>query len=179
MRGFCSRARSAPQQNEDFWERSGPTEGGGSTPAVCGHVHMCACAHHPKGGFTSRGAKRRVRFEKKSRIRRVHSHAHAHKCACRRVHTCAHKCFMPEKHARPPCTRAPEGAPRPKRSEVTKNITARSHLRTHVIVSKSCERRVRHACICTRRVHIRTFGAVYEPRSEAESALRKEKETEP
>ena len=24
----------------------------------------CACAHHPKGGFTSRGAKRRVRFEK-------------------------------------------------------------------------------------------------------------------
>ena len=96
----------------------------------------------PKGGFTSRGAKRRVRFEKKSRTLRVHSHAHAHAytCACRRACTHAHTNVRAGERAHMrthACARiAPFGC--------MKNITARSHLRTHVIVSKSCERRVRH-----------------------------------
>ena len=177
-RGEFARAREVHERSgrlKRVWERSGP---------------------HPSGGFTSRGAKRRVRFEKEithpqgaltCTCTRSHTcvpesvHTCAHKCACRRVRTfvCTY------------CTRrvheihAPEGC--------TKNITARSNLRTHVIVSKSCERRVRHACAHLRcpRVHarvytctfgacIRTEGAVYEPRSEAESAPRKrKKQTEP
>ena len=42
----------------------------------------------------------------------------------------------------------PEGwfhEPRSEAESALRKITARSHLRTHVIVSKSCERRVRHA----------------------------------
>ena len=152
----------------EFWERSGP---------------------HPSGGFTSRGAKRRVRYEKEithpqgALTCTCHMHTCAHKmCVPESVHTCAHKraCRRVRTHARAHArcgecaaksharTHARTHAPRPKRSEVTKNITARSHLRTHVIVSKSCERRVRHACAYIRapKVHMlyAPFGCISAPK---------------
>ena len=138
-----------------FWERSGP---------------------HPKGGFTSRGAKRRVRFEKRNHAPAGCTHMHA--CAqCTRstiiyapggcmkfTHTAgvhAHTC------TRSVTTEAKRGhATHPKGAR--KKVTARSHLHVHVIVSKLRTHARAHA-------HTRTEGAVYEPRSEAESALRKRK----
>ena len=93
MRGFCSRARSDPQQMRSFWERSGPTEGGGSTPQVCGHVHMVCMCTPPEGWFHEpRSEAESALRKKKSCTLRVHSHAHAHAhtCACRRACTHAH-----------------------------------------------------------------------------------------
>ena len=126
----------------EFWERSGP---------------------HPSGGFTSRGAKRRVRFEKRNHApcgcTHMHMHTLTHVRAGERAHMRTQMC-VPESAHTCMCTyctlrvheiHAPEGC--------TKNITARSNLRTHVIVSKSCERRVRHACAHLRcpRVHARVY----------------------
>ena len=96
MRGFCSRARSDPQQMRSFWERSGPTEGGGSTPQVCGHVHMVCMCTPPEGWFHE------PRSEAESALRKkeIMHPAGALTCTCTRshmcvpesVHTCAHKC---------------------------------------------------------------------------------------
>ena len=103
------------------------------------------------------------------------------------MHTCVCTLRVHEIHAPEGCTK--KTCTHPKQSEVTKNITARSHLRTHVIVSKSCERRVRHACAhlrcprvharvytCTQRVHVSApFGCGLTSRG-AERTVRYEKE---
>ena len=137
---------------------------------------------HPKGGFTSRGAKRRVRFEK-SRTRRVHSHAHAHAhtCACRRACTHAHKCacrrvrthaapFGCMKSTHPKNNRTLTPAHTCDRVKIVRAESA-PRMRTPAVSSRARARIYMHpkgACI-------RTEGAVYEPRSEAESAPRKRK----
>ena len=66
-------AREAINKKMSFWERSGP---------------------HPKGGFTSLGVKRRVRFEKEI----THPQGaltctctRSHMCVPESAHTCAHK----------------------------------------------------------------------------------------
>ena len=115
------------------------------------HAHTCACRRACTHAHTNVRAGERAHKRAKRACRRVRTHA----CAHARCGECAAK-----SHAR-------THAPRPKRSEVTKNITARSHLRTHVIVSKSCERRVRHACAYTRApsVHVlyAPFGCISAP----------------
>ena len=81
---FGSPHRRCDEKKNDFWTRR-----------VGSEADMCTLRVHPtrRVVFTSRGAKRRVRCEKKnSRTRRVHSHAHvhgadsAHKSFTRSVH---------------------------------------------------------------------------------------------
>ena len=109
---------------------------------------------------TSRGAERRVRFEKinvhpKGENSRTHTHVHgadsAHTCTVRRAR------ITQRKNNR---TLRPSGA------------------RDRVKIALACAR-VRAFYACTPSVYTlyvsRTFGAVYEPRSEAESAPRKRK----
>ena len=132
----------------------------------------------------------------------MHMHTLTHVRAGERAHTRTQMCVPESAHTCmcTYCTRrvheihAPEGC--------TKNITARSNLRTHVIVSKSCERRARHACAHLRcpRVHARVytcapkahvihapFGCMYPHRRcglraaerSGECATKKKKQTEP
>ena len=122
----------------------------------------------------SRGAKRRARCEKHARTLRTHVHV----CTCRRVRPHARKCTTTEakrgheKHNRTltpahTCDRVKivraESAPRMR--------CPRVHACAYKHVPRRCSCLYMHplgACI-------RTEGAVYEPRSEAESAPRKRK----
>ena len=162
----------------EFWERSGP---------------------HPKGGFTSRGAKRRVRFEKEiTHPQHDHMHMHAQQITyapggCMKfthtagvhAHTCTRSVTTEAKRGHEKRTSG-ECAAKKKNLTLTpahtcdrvKIVRAESapRMRTPAVSSRARARIYMHplgACI-------RTEGAVYEPRSEAESAPRKrKKQTEP
>ena len=146
-RGFCSRARRAKRcdsknrrvslrkKKNDFWTRR-----------VGSEADMCTLRVHPtrRVVFTSRGAKRRVRCEKKNS-----------RTCTRRVHRCgerAHARCHPKgenSRTRPAHVHGADSA------HTHRKITARSDLRVHVIVSKSsCTPRV---CACARfmRAHLR------------------------
>ena len=170
-----------------FWERSGP---------------------HPKGGFTSLGVKRRVRFEKEI----THPQGaltctctRSHMCVPESAHTCAHKMCVPESAHTCMCTYAPAGCMKsthPKGATTEAKRGHEKHNRTltpahtcdrvKIVRAEIAPRMSAHARVytCAPKVHmlymhplgacIRTEGAVYEPRSEAESAPRKrKKQTEP
>ena len=170
-----------------FWERSGPTEGGGSTPQVCGHVHMVCMCTPPEGWFHE------PRSEAESALRKkeIMHPAGALTCTCTRSHMC-----VPESAHTCTCTYAPAGCMKsthPKRNDRSK-ARSRKHNRT-LTPAHTCDRvkivraesapRMRTPAVSSRaraRIYmhpkgacIRTEGAVYEPRSEAESAPRKRK----
>ena len=163
---------------------------------MCGHVHMCACVHPPAHAHAHTCACRRACTHAAHTNARAGECAHMHAACTLRAesaHTGVCTRRVHEIHAPEGCTKKharTRRVPRPKQSEVTKNITARSHLRTHVIVSKSCERRVRHACAynmctegahvytCTQRVHVSAPKVRFTSRG-AKRRVRPEKEKKP
>ena len=101
------------------------------------------------------------------------AHMRTQTCVPESAHTCTHTCTTTEakrgheKHNR---TLTPAHT-----CDCVKIVRAESAPRMRVYMCTFGAH-----IICTLRVHIRTFGAVYEPRSEAESAPRKrKKQTEP
>ena len=121
MRGFCSRARSDPQQNEEFLGAKRTHRRWWEHTQVCGHVHTTR-------RVVSRAAERSgecATKKKKSCTLRVHSHAHAHAhtCTCRRACTHAHTNVRAESAHTCTCTYAPAGCMKsthPKRNDRSK-----------------------------------------------------------
>ena len=90
--------RVCDKRKSDFWERSGPTEGGGSTPQVCGRA-PAGCT--PPEGWCSRAAERSgecgaKRKNSRTCTRRVQVHAHAHVHGAESAHGACTRRVPPE-----------------------------------------------------------------------------------
>ena len=148
MRGFCSRARSDPQQNEEFLGAKRTHRRWWEHTQVCGHVHTTR-------RVVSRAAERSGECATKKEI--MHP-AGALTCTCTRshmyvpdsVHTCAHKCASGECATKKEIMH-PAGALTCTCTRSHMYVPESVHTCAHKCASGECAHM--HVHVCTRRVH--------------------------
>ena len=140
----------------DFWERSGPTEGGGSTPQVCGRAPE-GCT--PPEGWCSRAAERSGECGAKRKIHAPEGCTHTHTCTVRIARTnrahAAGRCTHTHTQRKINAPKVHEKKEKKKNNRTLRPARPRDRVKNVVHAS-----RVR---VCTLYVHQHPSGAVHIP----------------